>query len=803
MNVSYRWLRDLVPGLDLSPAEVAEHLALRGAPVEGIEAPGEGLQDVIVAHVVTAGPHPNADRLSLCTVDAGAGIVQVVCGAPNVQADGWYPFVPVGATLPGDVHIRKAKIRGEYSEGMLCSARELGLGADHSGLLEIEGDFEPGQSFIRALGLDDATLDVEITANRGDLLSHAGVARELASRGDGRVELPEIPEDPQARLVYEEGSPEVRAGAVSIRIDDPDLCSRYLGAVIRGVRVGPSPAWLQERLRGAGARPINNVVDATNYVMLELGQPLHAFDLAKLEGSSIVVRRASAEEKTFTTLDDEERRLGPDMLMICDAARPVALAGVMGGLDSEVDATTADVLLECALFDPRSIRSTRRALVMSTDASYRFERGVDPEGMRAAVERAVGLILATAGGALDGPVLDVHPGSFEPATVRLRLSRIERVLGVPIDAKRVQELLVPLGFQITGEADDTLLVRVPGFRSYDVTREIDLIEEVARTHGYDRFPTELGAYRPGTVPDHPMFGLEDELRRHLAAAGLFEAHTPAFVAEGEGDLEVSNPLNAREPFMRRALLPSLLRRVEYNLARGNRDVRLFEIGTSFRATASGAPPREETHLAVTMTGLREPAHWSRPDEPFSVWDLKGLLEEVAGRAYGGRATVSPAPEATGPWDPAAAFVVRVGDDDEVVGSGGRVRPDGMDLPVWAGDVWGVELTLPANGAAAAVPTFRPLPQFPGVERDLALVVPDAISAEAIFSTIRSGAGALLEDLTLFDLYRGEGVPEGARSLAFRLRFRAPDRTLKDAEVDRAMASVRDALKEELGVEIRG
>lgn len=329
MNVSYRWLRDLVPGLELEPEGMAEHLALRGAPVEGIAAVSEGLADVVVARVLTSGPHPNADRLSLCTVDAGGDTLQVVCGAPNVRADGWYPFVPVGATLPGDFRIKKAKIRGEYSEGMLCSPKELGLGTDHSGLLELHGEFEPGESFVSALGLDDVTLDVEITANRGDLLSHAGVARELAALGEGTVTLPEIQGDRGVVPAYEEGTPEVHVGRVSIRVDDPDLCSRYLGAVIRGVEIGPSPAWLQSRLRGAGARPINNVVDATNYVMLEMGQPLHAFDLAKLEGSSIVVRRAGASEKSFTTLDGEERKLTADMLMICDAVKPVAIAGVM------------------------------------------------------------------------------------------------------------------------------------------------------------------------------------------------------------------------------------------------------------------------------------------------------------------------------------------------------------------------------------------------------------------------------------------------------------------------------------------
>jgi phenylalanyl-tRNA synthetase beta chain len=802
MNISYRWIRDLVPGLELTADEVAKHLALRGAPVEGMSSPGAELGDIVMGRVVTAGRHPNADRLSLCTVDAGEGVVPVVCGAPNVKEGAWYPFAPVGAVLPGDFKLKKSKIRGEYSEGMLCSAKELGLGTDHQGILEIDGEFTPGEGFVEALGLDDVTLDVEITPNRGDLLSHTGIARELASEGGSQIRLPEIPGDEGVELTYEEGAAEVRIGDVGIRIDDPDLCWRYLGAVIRGVTIAPSPAWLQERLRGAGARPINNVVDATNYVMLELGQPLHAFDLANLGGSSIVVRRAGVGETAFTTLDDEERALTSDMLMICDAQRPVAIAGVMGGQESEVGDDTVDVLLECALFDPKSIRATRGALVMSTDASYRFERGVDPEGMRDALERAVALILATAGGSVDGAALDVRPRTFEPGSVPLRLARIERVLGVALGSEKVRALLEPLGFGVEGEDDGTLMVRVPGFRSYDVTREVDLIEEVARTHGYDAFPEELGSYRPNTVPDHPMFQLEDEVRNALVGHGLFEAHTPAFVPEGEGDVEVANPLNTLEPFIRRAVLPSLLRRVEYNLARGNRDVRLFEIATSFRRAGSGEAPLEENHLAVVLTGLREPSHWSAADAPIDVWDLKTLVDEMAARVYRGQATVSPAEDDLPGFEPGVAFVVRDGEGREV-GHAGRVRPDLVDAPVWAGDVWALELALPEEVVPAPVPVYRRLPQYPAVERDLALLVPDRVPAKTVLDAIRSRGGGLLEDVSLFDHYRGEGVPGGARSVAFGLRFRSPDRTLKDKEVDRAVTAIVGLLKEELGVEPRG
>ncbi|MGE0160613.1 MAG: phenylalanine--tRNA ligase subunit beta [Gemmatimonadales bacterium] len=802
MKVSPRWLRDMLPGLAATPEEIAERLAARGAPVESITSPGTALADVVVAKVLATAQHPNADRLTLCTVDGGQGEVQVVCGAPNVRAGGWYPFAPVGAALPGGLVIKKAKIRGEASQGMLCSAKELGLGGDHGGLLALEGDFQAGESFVRALGLDDATLDVETTVNRGDLLSHLGVARELGSAEGRELVLPELEHAPRVALQYQEGASEVRVGEVSVRIADPDLCHRYLGAVLRGIQVRPSPAWLQERLRGAGARPINNVVDATNYVMLELGQPLHAFDLRRLARSSVVVRRAKAAERTFTTLDGTERKLDADMLMICDAETPVGVAGVMGGLHSEVEPDTTDVLLECALFLPKSIRSTRKALGMSTDASYRFERGVDPEGLRAALERCVAIILATAGGRVDGAVLDCVPVRFEPQVVSLRLSRIQHLLGVAFDAEGVRALLGPLGFEIVGQGEDgTLQVRVPGFRSYDVRREVDLIEEIARAHGYDAFPSDLGPYRAGSVPDHPLFALEDGLRAALAARGLFEAHTPAFAPEGEGDVEVSNPLSTNERFMRRSLLPALLRRVEHNFAQGNRDVRLFEIGTAFQRNGAGQPPRETTRVAAVLSGLRAPSHWSAQDRVFDVWDVKGLAEEVARRAHGAAATVVPG--STSPeLDGSHAFTV-VDGGGEVVGRAGLVAPGVVDAPVWAAAVWALEVDLPAEAPAKAPVPYRPLPSQPPIDRDLALLVPHALAAEEVARAIRRHGGTLLEEVTLFDVYAGEGIPADVRSLAFRLRFRAAERTLKDTEVDRAVEALLGVLEEELGVQPRG
>ncbi|MGD2124068.1 MAG: phenylalanine--tRNA ligase subunit beta, partial [Gemmatimonadota bacterium] len=432
MNVSYRWLKALLPELSASPDEVGEILALRGAPLEELIHLAPGLDGLVVARVESVEPHPDADRLTVCQVDAGAGVVQVVCGAPNVQAGGYYPYVAAGSTLPNGMEIEAVAIRGVESDGMLCSEAELELGPDADGIMALEGDFHPGTLLVEALGLDDWQMDVEVTSNRGDLLSHVGITRELASSGATGVRLPSIPGSSsppwgtEDSVPLDTGSEEVEAEGVSVRVEDPDLCSRYLGAVVRGVRVGPSPPWLAARIRAAGSRPINNVVDATNYVLLELGQPLHAFDLNKLGGSAIVVRRARDGE-LIRTLDGEDRRLKEGMLAICDQSMPVAIAGVMGGADSEVSEETTDILLECALFDPKSVRATRKALEMSTDASYRFERGVDPEGMELAVRRAVEIIMATAGGTPDPKVLDACPRPWEGLEVSLRLARIKTV----------------------------------------------------------------------------------------------------------------------------------------------------------------------------------------------------------------------------------------------------------------------------------------------------------------------------------------------------------------------------------------
>jgi phenylalanyl-tRNA synthetase beta chain len=787
MNISYRWLQSIAPGLQGTPQELAERLAMLGAPVDEIVDLGGQIGDVVIARVDEVRQHPNADRLRICTVNAGGEPLQVVCGAPNVQAGGLYPFAPVGAMLPGAAKpIEQATLRGETSNGMLCSARELGLGRDHAGLMALRGDFAPGTNFRQALGLDDWQLVVDVTPNRGELLSHLGVARELAPGGEDGIKLPHVPNDRGHACPVKQGRRECDlAGLVEVQIQDDQGCMRYMGAVLRGVTVGPSPEWLATRLRAIGARPINNVVDATNYVLHELGQPIHAFDLARLRGGRVVIRGAQAGER-LTTLDGVERVLQPTDVVIADGERAVALGGVMGGQNSEVSESTTDLFVEVGLFDPKAVRRTARRLGLNTDASHRFERSVDPEGQPPAMNRVIELILAVAGGQAVGAV-DLVPHTFERLKVGVREERVEKVLGVPVSAKEIAALLEPIGFEVNTRPRP-MRVLVPGFRP-DVTTEIDVIEEIARRRGYGSFPEAMRPFRPTAVPEHPSVAVERRVRDLLVRWGFLESVTTGFAPESAGAVPLLNPLSAEEGFLRTAMVPGLLRRLEHNLAHGVRDVRLFEVGTVFTAAPGGGLPREERRVAAAFTGTSGPPHWSGAAPDWDVWDLKGLMEELAALHPG--AVVDAAD---------GRFTVSV--DGHARGNG-RVAAEGeVDAPAWAGPVFVLEVRLPEVAASHRAVKYQPLPVHPGSERDLALIVPTTVRGADVSATIREAAGVLLEDVYPFDLYEGKGIPEETRSLAFRLRFRAPERTLTDAEVDGAVTSVLAALEERHGVRRR-
>ena len=854
MNISYNWLRQFVP-VDLTPHQLRDLVTARVATVDAVEALRADLAPFVVARVVESARHPDSEKLSVNKVDAGTGeLLDVVCGAPNVRAGALYPFAKTGTVMPGGLKIERRKIRGAVSNGMLCSARELGLGEDHEGIMELDLDVAPGTPFLDAMAVGDTRLVVDVLPNRPDLLSHLGLAREvaaatgvaldpLAGRGpeltaeaatairsaaaQGPAALDTLVRQwgaggPEVAGVVVEPSPAASAtegevDGVTVRIEDPEGCPRYLGAVVRGVRVGPSPDWLRAAVEGVGSRSINNVVDVTNYMLHGFGQPMHAFDLAKLEGPSVVVRRATTGER-LTTLDGQSRALATDMVVIADARRTVALAGIMGGRDSEVTEETTDIFLEVAAFDARAVRQARKRLGLSTDASYRFERGTDVESADVWLTHAVHLLVEVAGGTPRGAV-DVFPRPARREPVSLRVSRVARVLGQHVPAPEIGTLLRGVGFEVGTtpgtemlRGDEDLLVVVPSWRR-DVSAEIDLIEEVARLRGYDSFPSELRPYRPGTVPDAPLHLVAGRLRDALVAEGLLEARPMPFVKGAEqGYVRVQNPLAENEAYLRTELLDSLARRAEHNLAHMQGNVRLFEVGAAF-LPGDGRLPREELRVAALVMGERRPPHFTEPRPPrYDAWDARALGERVAAVAFPGEAVeLRPAGQGALLWEIVVAGEAR-----------GRVVRVPLDAPVWASEAYGVEVALSviesadvaargeqahlpaaaADRARPAVPPFRPLPVTPAAEFDLALLVPDALPAARVEETIRRAAGELLERVVLFDEFRGQGVPAGQRSLAWRLTFRHPERTLRDKEVEGRRDKLLRTLETELGVRPR-
>ena len=789
MNISRRWLEAFLHRR-LEAEDVARRLVMLGAGVDAIEPLHPGLERVVIGLVEAVRPHPNADRLRLCAVNDGSGTVQhVVCGAPNVTVGKKYPFARVGTTLPGGETLKRVKIRGEASEGMLCSARELGLGQEHDGILDLDTELAPGAPLLDALPVADDRFVLDVTPNRPDLLGHKGVARELAASLGVSFRLPEIPGAPAdlpgtLRRVEDHHA---QVGGVTVGTDDADGCGRFTAAVIRGVKIAPSPAWLSDRLRAAGVRSINNLVDATNYVLLELNHPTHAYDLAQIRGGELLARRARKGE-TVVTLDGVTRTLSPDMTVIADAEGVVGIGGVMGAASAEVSDTTTDVLLECAWFEPRRIRRTRRSLGLSTDASYRFERGVDLWGLPEAQRRGIALILAVAGGRLEDAV-DVWPTPSHPPRIFLRLARVSQVLGADVTLAAIEKYLVAIGCTVLHKPDDArLAVDVPGWRP-DLLLEIDLIEEIARLHGYDAFPAELRPFRVGQVGEAPLDRAITLVRYGLADLGLYEAQSmPLGPSEGSGSVKLLNPLSAEEAWLRQSLLPGLVRAVETNWSRQVREVRLFEIGTVFRARGPGERPTESVRVAGVMTGARSPAHWSDGAHPADtdLWDLKGLFEAVVALA-----------------NPTAMLHVDgVGwRARNVVGQdvGGARRLD-VHPPAWAVPVFGFELEL------SAVPRdgdrFIPLPGTPSSWRDLNLVLGGATTAADVLRALRQSGGPLLESVEVASEFRAEALGAERRAVQFRLTFRAPDRTIRDEEVDAAVGRALKALEHQLDARLR-
>jgi phenylalanyl-tRNA synthetase beta chain len=796
MKVLLSWLREFVP-ITLETPALCERLSLGGLAVDAVEELGAEIRGVVVGELLGTAPHPQADRLTLCEVRTGAAAaVRVVCGATNMRAGDRVAYAAPGTTLPGGTRIEAATIRGVASAGMLCSAAELGLGEAGEGILILAADAPLGARVGAVLGVEDTLLDLDVTPNRGDCLSILGVAREIGALTDARLLRTRI-------ALRERGA--AASEAVSVRIDDPAGCPRYAARLIRGVTIGPSPHWLQRRLLALGVRAINNVVDATNYVMLERGQPLHAFDFATLERSEIVVRRAGATT-TLRTLDGVDRALAPDDLLITTGAQPIALAGVMGGAATEVSERTTTVLLESAAFDPTSIRRTARRTELRSEASYRFERGVDVEGVGAAIDRAAELIAQLSGGTIAPGIAEARPPVPAPGAIHLRPKRVEDLLGLSIGRGEMGTILKALGASVSAAPHGAMLVTAPSWRR-DLTREIDLIEEIARVGGYARIPATMPSapIQGGTLPTRMQ--RERELRPMLIAMGLHEAVTLSFAAARanalfpgfglpEGNAVIANPINRDEPELRRSLLPGLVAAWRTNRNHGARGLAAYVIGRVF---AHDGAPREAWRLAGVLAG-ELPQHGLGAARAGEFADAKGVVEAVLER-LGVLAQVAWQRGETAPFHPGATAALYCG--ETLVGYVGGLHPEvehELEIadPFWVFEL-DIEKLLPYGPDQHR---FTELPRFPPAVRDVAVVVDEDFASDRVVHFVRQWRPDLVADVALFDVYVGAPIAVGKKSLAYSVAYRAADRTLTDDEVSALHDELRAVLTRELGVAMR-
>ena len=790
MILSESWLREWV-NPDLDSDGLAHRLTMAGLEVDAVTALAEGLSGVIVAEIVAAQPHPDADKLKVCSVNTGSDIVQIVCGAPNAEVGLKAPLAQPGDKLPGGVKIKKAKLRGVESQGMLCSAAELTLSEDHDGLLALASDAPIGTDISEYLNLDDRLIEIGLTPNRADCLSVLGVARDLAVVVD-------LPFNGEASAPVE---PKVD-DTFPVTVLSPEKCPRYLGRVIRDVDVRrPTPLFMVERLRRSGIRSIDPVVDITNYVMLEVGQPLHAFNLEALEGG-IVVREAQPNE-ALTLLDGQSRKMTAGTLMIADKVKPLAMAGIMGGEGSGVDQQTRHLFLEAAFFTPELMAGRARQYGLHTDASHRYERGVDPELPYRAIERATTLLMEWVGGK-PGPITDISATEHLPARtgVTLRASAIEAMLGIEVPADEVTRILKGLGFEVVVDsASQEWCCTAPSWR-FDMGLEADLIEEIARIFGYDNIPTQpvQGASQAG-VNSEATASLAD-IRHRLVSRGFNEAITFSFVSPDAQALfdpdwvpvALKNPISSDLSVMRTSLLPGLAGAAAHNIKRQITRVRFFETGLRFLPEANGLT--QTPTLALILCGARTPEGWSAQSDTVDFYDLKGEIEALLAAAA--KPVTFRSAIRAGLHDGQTAEVVL---GDSVIGVMGRLHPmaaSELDLP---DKTFVAELDL-AEVLQRAMPDYHDISRYPEVRRDLAVVLDKQVAASAAVDLVKAAAGEYLADVVVFDLYEGEGVAENEKSLAMGLTFRDQSRTLTDEEVSNALAQVIDSLTEKLGARLR-
>ena len=790
MKFSEQWLRELVQP-QIGTQELADQLSLSGLEVDDVEGVAGDFSGVVVGEILTAEQHPNADKLQVCQVNDGEQTVQVVCGAPNARAGLKTAFARVGAVLPGNFKIKKAKLRQVESFGMLCAEDELGLSTDHGGIMELAADAPVGQDIREFLNLNDQIIDVDLTPNRGDCLSIAGMAREVGVLN--KTAVVEIDAPAIAPVIDD---------MFSVELVDASACPRYLGRVIRNINPGvATPQWMQEKLRRSGVRSIDPIVDVTNYVLLELGQPMHAFDLTKLE-NGIRVRLAEQGEK-LVLLDGQDVELSADTLVIADANGPVAMAGIMGGEPTSVTDTTRDIFLESAFFAPLAIAGRARHYGLHTDSSHRFERGVNWQLQRKAIERATALLLDIVGGE-PGPVVEAVSDVDLPAVQRvvLRRSKLAAVLALTIPDAEVEEILTRLGMQLEASAEGWQ-VTVPSYR-FDITLEVDLIEEVARVYGYNNLPVHTPTAQLPIPPIAEARLTLQQLRRHLVARGYQEAITYSFIEaelqkafdDQHQALALANPISAEMAVMRTTLWPGLTKALQYNQHRQQSRVRLFESGQRFVPTADGLV--QENVIAGLIAGGRDAEGWSAAKDKVDFFDAKGDLESLLALAGCGADFNFVADRHVALHPGQSARIERNG---ETVGFMGALHPALLKKLDLNGPVYLFEMNLDAV-ASGRLPRFNSLSKFPESRRDLAVVTDQTAAFDDIRRVVETEAGEFLKQVTLFDVYQGQGIEPGRKSLALGLTWQHPSRTLNDEEINSAVSAVVSALRERCGATLR-
>ncbi len=801
MIFTLSWLKEYVD-FDMSPEELAHSLTMGGLEVEAVEYQGKGLDDVVTAEILETKPHPGADKLTLCDVTDGETNYKIVCGATNMKAGDKVALAKIGAHLPPGpkfpegLKIKKAKIRGEVSEGMLCAENEIGIGQESEGILILPQATKVGSSIIEELALDDVVFEIGITPNRPDCLSLTGVAREVAALSGTTVKYPDL-------SVQESG--DKITGLAKVELLDSEKCPRYSCRVIKGVKIAPSPQWLKTRLESSDIRSINNVVDVTNYVLLELGQPLHAFDYNLLSDHKIIVR-AAAQGETIETLDGVERKLTEEDLLICDAEKPIALAGVMGGATTEVSEGTTDILLESAYFDPVTVRKTSKSTGLRSESSYRFERGVDPNGIINALDRASELIRELAGGEVSGGRIDEYPNPIEPEKAKLSIERANKMLGSVLDEKDITRLLKELGIEHIETKEGEMHFLVPTYR-VDITREIDLIEEIARLHGYNNIPTTLPSVTMKTETKNSGDKVKQRFKSILTSRGYYEVINYSFddpevltLFEKHDTLSILNPLTTESSAMRTSLMPGLIRNAVLNLNHQAQDIKLFEIGKSYYPQDENNLPKEVNKIAAVAAGRRGAEYWEKEEVDF--FDLKSVLENAFESLLANNNIKFESNHSYGFLHPGKSAAIEI--DGKGAGYIGEIHPDLRDKLDISKRlyVFEIDLDIISSVSEAHRTTFTTLPKFPSVRRDIALIVDAQTPASGILDEIEKSGSNLIEDAQVFDVFTGDPVEQGKKSVAVSLQMRAADKTLTEEEINKAQEKTVRNLELALGAQLR-